>query len=76
MTTQFMTIDQQIEAEKAIIRSGGKVDVQPSQSFMDEFFSQTDAARLEDSINRLVKLVMLRTIDAEKSFSHDSYDRL
>ena len=76
MATQFLTIDQQIEDAKGIIRAGGKVDEQPTPSFMDELFPQTDAARLEEAISRLVELVMIRTINADKSGSPDSYDRL
>lgn len=71
-----LTIDQQIEAAKAVIRNGGKL--QPGETvcpglLADLFGPETDATRLENAIDRLVRAVMMRS---DNSASPDSYDRL
>ena len=74
--SEVKSIDQQIEEAKEVIRAGGRVAVQPAPDLLDDFFPQTDVARLEAAIDHLVRLVMIRTMRAERYGSPDSYDRL
>lgn len=71
----ILTIEQEIEATKAIIRSGGKTT--ETTPILDlAFGAQTDADRIEDAMHKLVRLAKAQERQQAAAQSPDSYDRL
>ena len=71
----ILTIDQEIEATKAIIRAGGKAT--EARPLLDDVFgAQTDAERTEDAIDKLMRLARAQERMAAAAGASDSYDRL
>lgn len=71
----ILTIDQEIEATKAIIRAGGKTTEE--HPLLDDVFGvQADSERLEDAMHKLMRLARAQERQSAAAESPDNYDRL